>query len=215
MLSDASPAGKSLVTASRCCCVTLSFPMALGEGFDSGEAPKFKPKFAPLTAEQMVIASHPANPPHCEPRGPFISWEGWACFGEDRVTTWQLTSPRLCPQAGRVQLRRVPVPAHRMTPLKKDWIDITTPIVKHMKLQVRMNLKRKAVELKTSDKTTDPGAIQKVRKKINIYDPLLSVLIFLLSCRELTSSKLIFWDLSSRMLSPCFVWTTCTWIVLS
>merc|ERR1711907_429581 len=62
---------------------------------------------------------------------------------------------------GRTQLRRVPVPSHRMTPLKSLWIELTTPIVKHLKLQVRMNVKRKAVELKTSPQTVDPGAIQK------------------------------------------------------
>jgi len=62
---------------------------------------------------------------------------------------------------GRTQLRRVPVPSHRMTPLKTQWIELTTPIVKHLKLQIRMNVKRKAVELKTSAQTVDPGAIQK------------------------------------------------------
>merc|ERR1719181_303215 len=71
--------------------------------------------------------------------------------------------------AGRTQLRRVPVPPHRMTPLKTSWIDITAPIVKHMKLQVRMNLKRKAVELKTSPHTTDPGALQKATDFIKAF----------------------------------------------
>lgn len=58
-----------------------------------------------------------------------------------------------------------------MSPLKKDWVDLTTPIVKHMKLQVRMNLKRKAVELKTSQHTTDPGALQKVSDASLFSDP--------------------------------------------
>eukprot|EP00656_Telonema_subtile_P056121 TRINITY_DN88_c0_g1_i2.p1 TRINITY_DN88_c0_g1~~TRINITY_DN88_c0_g1_i2.p1 ORF type:complete len:235 (+),score=48.87 TRINITY_DN88_c0_g1_i2:190-894(+) len=62
---------------------------------------------------------------------------------------------------GRTQLRRVSVPTHRMNPLKNLWIEITTPIVKHLKLQIRMNVKRKAVEIKTSPQTTNPGAIQK------------------------------------------------------
>eukprot|EP00658_Telonema_sp_P-2_P008933 TRINITY_DN13386_c0_g1_i6.p1 TRINITY_DN13386_c0_g1~~TRINITY_DN13386_c0_g1_i6.p1 ORF type:complete len:251 (+),score=60.43 TRINITY_DN13386_c0_g1_i6:202-954(+) len=63
--------------------------------------------------------------------------------------------------AGRTQLRRVSVPTHRMNPLKNMWIEVTTPIVKHLKLQIRMNIKRKAVEIKTSPQTTNPGAIQK------------------------------------------------------
>merc|ERR1712166_133846 len=69
--------------------------------------------------------------------------------------------------AGRTQLRRVSVPTHRMTPLKSQWIELTTPIVKHLKLQIRMNVKRKAVEIKTSPQTTDPGAIQKAADFVN------------------------------------------------
>lgn len=59
------------------------------------------------------------------------------------------------------EFRRVPVPPHRLTPLKKDWLSLYTPLVSHMKLQVRMNLKAKAVELRTCDETTDTGALQK------------------------------------------------------
>merc|ERR1740117_92374 len=90
---------------------------ALDDDFDTGQPPVMKPKFPPLTAEQM--------------------------------------------SNGRSQLRRVQVPSHRMTPLKNCWIELTTPIVKHLKLQIRMNVKRKAVEIKTSPQTVDPGAIQK------------------------------------------------------
>ena len=57
--------------------------------------------------------------------------------------------------------RRVPVPRHRFSPLKSNWDSILKTLVEHMKLQVRMNTKRRAVELRTSDKTTDIGAIQK------------------------------------------------------
>jgi len=35
-----------------------------------------------------------------------------------------------------------------MTPLKNNWLKIYTPLVQHMKLQVKMNIKKKAVELK-------------------------------------------------------------------
>ncbi|KAI9923522.1 hypothetical protein ASPWEDRAFT_109300 [Aspergillus wentii DTO 134E9] len=61
----------------------------------------------------------------------------------------------------RVETRKVPVPPHRMTPLKANWPKIYPPLVEHLKLQVRMNVKNRAVELRTSKFTTDTGALQK------------------------------------------------------
>ena len=34
------------------------------------------------------------------------------------------------------QLRKIPVPSHRYSPLKENWIKIFEPIVEHLKLQV-------------------------------------------------------------------------------
>lgn len=61
----------------------------------------------------------------------------------------------------RIQSRKVPIPPHRMSPLKTNWPKIYPPLVEHLKLQVRMNIKSKAVELRTSKATTDGGALQK------------------------------------------------------
>ncbi|EFY89409.1 hypothetical protein MAC_04595 [Metarhizium acridum CQMa 102] len=61
----------------------------------------------------------------------------------------------------RVETRKIPVPPHRMTPLKQAWPSIYPPLVEHLKLQCRMNIKRKTVELRTSQNTTDSGALQK------------------------------------------------------
>jgi len=63
--------------------------------------------------------------------------------------------------AHRSESRKVSVPPHRMTPLKNVWAKIYPPLVEHLKLQVRMNIKSKAVELRTSKVTTDTGALQK------------------------------------------------------
>ncbi|KAI7907114.1 uncharacterized protein BX663DRAFT_494873 [Cokeromyces recurvatus] len=57
--------------------------------------------------------------------------------------------------------RKIPIPPHRMAPLKRHWLEIYSPLVEHMKLQVRMNIKSKTVELKTSPSTEDDGALQK------------------------------------------------------
>jgi len=62
---------------------------------------------------------------------------------------------------GKDQYLRVPVPPHRYTPLKAHWMEIYTPIVEHMKIQIRMNPAKRCVELKTSPETTLANALQK------------------------------------------------------
>ena len=57
--------------------------------------------------------------------------------------------------------RNVPIPPHRVTPLKNSWLKICEPLVEHLELQVRWNTKRRAVEMRTSEHTTDSGALQK------------------------------------------------------
>lgn len=59
------------------------------------------------------------------------------------------------------QVRKVTVPPHRYTPLKENWMKIYTPIVEQMKLQIRMNLKTRRVEIRTSEQTEDGGSLQK------------------------------------------------------
>lgn len=61
----------------------------------------------------------------------------------------------------KLESRKVPVPPHRMAPLKTMWTKVYPPLVEHLKLQVRMNLKTRTVELKTNKNTTDVGALQK------------------------------------------------------
>ena len=58
-------------------------------------------------------------------------------------------------------IRRVLIPRNRYAPLKENWMKLYTPIVEHLKLQVRFNLKTRNVELQASPETTDVGALQK------------------------------------------------------
>ncbi|XP_043263492.1 RNA-binding protein pno1 [Colletes gigas] len=57
--------------------------------------------------------------------------------------------------------RKIPVPAHRYTPLKENWMKIFTPIVEHLQLQIRFNLKTRNVELRTESETPDIANLQK------------------------------------------------------
>lgn len=61
----------------------------------------------------------------------------------------------------KLESRKVPVPPHRMSPLRGSWTKIYPPLVEHLKLQVRMNLKTKTVEMRTNKNTFDQGALQK------------------------------------------------------
>ncbi|XP_078590996.1 RNA-binding protein PNO1-like isoform X2 [Branchiostoma floridae x Branchiostoma japonicum] len=62
---------------------------------------------------------------------------------------------------GKVDLRKIPVPPNRYTPLKENWMKIYTPVVEHLKLQIRFNLRTRHVEIKSCKETRDVGALQK------------------------------------------------------
>jgi len=61
----------------------------------------------------------------------------------------------------RSETRRIAIPPHRMSPLKRDWINIFGPLTEILGLQVRMNVQRKCVEIRTSKHTKELGALQK------------------------------------------------------
>ncbi|CAA7271470.1 unnamed protein product [Cyclocybe aegerita] len=67
------------------------------------------------------------------------------------------------------ETRRVPIPPHRMTPLKKDWLNIFGPLTEILGLQVRMNVQRRCVEIRTSKHTKDIGSLQKGADFIKAY----------------------------------------------
>ncbi|KAH8604112.1 hypothetical protein ERJ75_001730800 [Trypanosoma vivax] len=53
------------------------------------------------------------------------------------------------------EMRNVKVPHHRFPVLKKVWMDVYTPIVEHCRLEIRMNLKMRTVELRTCPATVE------------------------------------------------------------
>lgn len=72
----------------------------------------------------------------------------------------QLPSKRT-KNVGGGEFRKVPVPAHRYTPLKDNWMKIFTPVVEHLRLQIRFNLKTRNVEIRTAPETPDISNLQK------------------------------------------------------
>ncbi|KAG2158480.1 uncharacterized protein EDB93DRAFT_1121632 [Suillus bovinus] len=67
------------------------------------------------------------------------------------------------------ETRRIPIPPHRMTPIKKDWINIFSPLTEILGLQVRMNVQRRCLEIRTSKATTEVGALQKGADFVKAY----------------------------------------------
>merc|ERR1719321_129006 len=63
--------------------------------------------------------------------------------------------------AAKKEIRRIACPAHRLTPLKNAWQELLDPLVQHLKLQVRMNTKRRCVETRSSEHTPDISYLQK------------------------------------------------------
>jgi len=112
-----------------------------------------------ITTSQPTSAD-PTNPPSDQQQQQQQDADIEMEAGED--TSTPLFAPETVSRsAHRAEERKVRVPPHRMTPLKNSWPKIYPPLVEHLKLQVRMNIAKKAVELRTSAHTTDTGAIQK------------------------------------------------------
>ncbi|TDG42989.1 hypothetical protein AWZ03_010574 [Drosophila navojoa] len=67
------------------------------------------------------------------------------------------------PKAKRIrsEMRKVAVPPHRYSSLKEQWMKIFTPVVEHMKLQIRFNVKTRQVELRVGPETPDISNLQK------------------------------------------------------
>ncbi|XP_054239710.1 RNA-binding protein PNO1 [Indicator indicator] len=70
---------------------------------------------------------------------------------------------------GKSEIRKVPVPANRYTPLKENWMKIFTPIVEHLQLQIRFNLKTRNVEIRTCQETKDLSALTKAADFVKAF----------------------------------------------
>ncbi|XP_061478203.1 RNA-binding protein PNO1 [Rhineura floridana] len=70
---------------------------------------------------------------------------------------------------GGKDMRKIPVPANRYTPLKENWMKIFTPIVEHLQLQIRFNLKTRNVEIKTCKETKDITALTKAADFVKAF----------------------------------------------
>lgn len=140
-------------------------PESLAEDIQNAHEIPLPPSTAEENVDLEIITAEPEIPSQpdqiSEDTSMQIDEEGRPRFAPVSTTTSSSPSQPNSPNSIRIQSRKVPIPPHRMTPLKTSWPKIYPPLVEHLKLQVRMNIKSKAVELRTSKFTTDTGALQK------------------------------------------------------
>lgn len=65
------------------------------------------------------------------------------------------------PMEKSVQTRSVAIHPGRVRSIKEDWMKIYTPIVELGKVQIRMNPRKKTVEMRTCEHTEDPSYLEK------------------------------------------------------
>lgn len=80
-------------------------------------------------------------------------------------------------------MRKIQVPSHRYSPLKENWLKIFTPIVEHLQLQVRFNLKTRNVEIKTCSETKDIANLQKAADFVKVNRIVIMVYFNVLNMR--------------------------------
>jgi len=81
----------------------------------------------------------------------------------------ETSGPSSAKRAKPVEVRKVPVPKHRFTPLKDNWMKIFTPVVEHLKLQIRFNVKDRNVEIRTWKETEDISNVQKAADFVKAF----------------------------------------------
>ncbi|OJA18771.1 hypothetical protein AZE42_01636 [Rhizopogon vesiculosus] len=88
---------------------------------------------------------------------------------ESSVPSFQALPASAARSTLKSETRRIAIPPHRMTPIKKDWINIFSPLTEILGLQVRMNVQRRCVEIRTSKATKEIGALQKGADFVKAY----------------------------------------------
>jgi RNA-binding protein PNO1 len=67
------------------------------------------------------------------------------------------------------EMRKVPVPKHRYGQLKDNWVNIFTPIVKNLGLQIRFNMKTRVVEIRNPEDKEDTTDLQKAADFVKAF----------------------------------------------
>jgi RNA-binding protein PNO1 len=126
-----------------------------------------EPALAPVQAingedeEMLIDASAPM-----QSRPESIQAEQSTITNPDKLVVDQDGRPKFPAVANggrrvKAEMRSIQIPPHRFSPLRASWNKIYYPLVDHLKLQVKMEVKNRKVLIRTCRQTTDPGAVQK------------------------------------------------------
>lgn len=77
--------------------------------------------------------------------------------------------PQTAAHAPAASLLQVPVPTHRLTPLKAAWLDLYKPVTEVLGLDMRMNLKTRRVEIRTTPATPDAASLQRAADFVHAF----------------------------------------------
>lgn len=67
------------------------------------------------------------------------------------------------------EMRSVTIPPNRLTAVRNNWDKICETVVQNMKLQIRMNTKRRSVDVRECDQTEDKSCLQKTYEFLKAY----------------------------------------------
>ncbi|XP_013880774.1 RNA-binding protein PNO1 [Austrofundulus limnaeus] len=135
------------------------------------------PDKTPSLGAEAAVDGNDKEEPFREAKRPAKSQKRKREQGADTMDTEDSVSnkrPQFPPISGDKlrgpdEMCKVPVPAHRYTPLKENWLKIFSTIVENLQLQVRFNLKTRNVEIKTCKETQDISALTKAADFVKAF----------------------------------------------
>ena len=116
-----------------------------GEGDSAAKRPSFPPVDASTVMVGLLLSSQPSSFTLLTSTLSVVMHILYSVLSHQ---SFLMILPHTLFQGGRPEYRSVPVPPNRFSPLKEHWMKIFTPVVDHLKLQIRVNLKTKSVEIK-------------------------------------------------------------------
>ncbi|XP_019772071.2 RNA-binding protein pno1 [Dendroctonus ponderosae] len=105
----------------------------------------------------------------CVRKRKFKPMEVDTCDVSEGANSKRIKRARNKVSAKNENMRKIPVPYHRYSPMKENWLKLFTPIVEHLHLQIRFNLKSRNVEIKTSPQTKDIANLQKAADFVKAF----------------------------------------------
>ncbi|KAH1006651.1 hypothetical protein HUJ05_007361 [Dendroctonus ponderosae] len=127
---------------------------------------------APVAGEVngvVVVVALTMAEVQCVRKRKFKPMEVDTCDVSEGANSKRIKRARNKVSAKNENMRKIPVPYHRYSPMKENWLKLFTPIVEHLHLQIRFNLKSRNVEIKTSPQTKDIANLQKAADFVKAF----------------------------------------------